>query len=184
MLVKILTLSIHADYFAQIHQMLTFFNIHFNCLSMNFLVVDGTCDQYIKFLLIEENNPYQYQLPIIVIKMTFHNSLAAPKSKHFYKFSRVSANSLSTIFRTFSKFRQFFSLFTKMITRKINTIFNLRKKSQSHTKRTKLKQKTTRFSAKNQKLSSFLCFSLLPFLKKAVISALFTVGWESLMPFR
>ena len=38
------------------------------------------------------------------------------------------------------------------------TILNLRKKSQIYTKGGKLKQKTTMFSGKNQKLSSFLCF--------------------------
>ena len=79
---QILTLSVHADYYTQIHQMLAFFNIHFNCLSMNFFVVNVNCDQYIKFLLIEEGNPCQYQLPIIVIKMTFHDSLALPKRKN------------------------------------------------------------------------------------------------------
>ena len=50
---------------------------------MNFLVVYCTSDQYIKFLLIDQNNPYQYQLPIIAIEMAFHNILVVSKSKHF-----------------------------------------------------------------------------------------------------
>lgn len=60
-----------------------------------------------------------------------------------------------------------------MNTVKLMTILNLRKKSQIYTKGGKLKQKTTMFSGKNQKLSSFLCFSLLLFLERAVTSTLF-----------